>query len=366
MPTLKLTNEALIISVREVEKAGGNVSRAARALGIGRCTLIHRMKQAVERELVDVKAIGKAKDFEFPAELPDGEQPIEQLLEARRDTWRRKQRRAKAAELIPIKITLPGPIGIAHFGDLHLDDDGTNFALLEQHTKLIVETEGMFAGCVGDLQNSWIGRLAYLYADQSTTAREAWALIEWWIGWIAPKLIYLIEGNHDSWAHGVNRVSPLSWILARGQQDSLHMHGARFELRLPAGKSITLNARHDFQGSSQWNPAHGVSKAAQLGMHDDILCAGHRHISGYAPVKDPRTGLISHAIRIASYKQIDDYVQKNNFPDQNIFECPITIIDPDEPDPRYRVSVFFNPVLGAKVLTVLRREWEEKYGKKVG
>ncbi len=48
------------------------------------------------------------------------------------------------------------------------------------------------------------------------------------------------------------------------------------------------------------------------------------------------TGLISHAIRCASYKTYDRYAEQLGLADQSIFMCPVTIIDPkyDDNDPR--------------------------------
>ena len=68
-----------------------------------------------------------------------------------------------------------------------------------------------------------------------------------------------------------------------------------------------------------WNTAHGLSKAIQMGWRDHVLTAGHTHVSGYQVLKDPATGLVSHALRIASYKEIDRYAEQKGLPDQNIF-----------------------------------------------
>ena len=56
-----------------------------------------------------------------------------------------------------------------------------------------------------------------------------------------------------------------------------------------------------------------------MGWRDHVLTAGHTHVSGYQVLKDPSTGLISHAIRIASYKEMDRYAEEKGLPDQNIF-----------------------------------------------
>lgn len=338
----------------------GSVVRAALQSGIARSTLQHRYNTALARGF-SAEAPGK-KDFETP-DLPDEVPPVEEIIERRRKIFTRRADAASARKLIPIRITLDGPIGIAVFGDIHIDSPGSNFPLLEEHTRIVKTTEGIFAGCVGDLQDSWVGRLARLWSDQGVTAREAWKLVEWWVQELADKLIWITEGNHDCWAYGVNGISPLEWI-ARQQGTIAEANGVRMALHLPCGEALTINCRHDFRGSSQYNPAHGLTKAAMFGWKDDILLAGHRHSSGYNPIKDPMTGKVCHPIRVASYKYVDTYARQQGFPDENISECPLIIIDPDEPDPRHRITVDFSLSRGARVLAMLRREWAARRKKK--
>jgi len=81
-----------------------------------------------------------------------------------------------------------------------------------------------------------------------------------------------------------------------------------------------------------WNTAHGPAKAVQMGWRDHILTCGHKHISGYQVLKDPATGLVSHAIRVGSYKIHDRYAAEQGLPNQNIFPAAVTIIDPAHDD----------------------------------
>jgi hypothetical protein len=285
------------------------------------------------------------KPFEVPP-LPDEVPPIDELLERRKRQFARKAAAKEARKLIPVRVNVTGPFGIAHFGDPHVDDDGTDIGLLQRHISVINRTEAMFAGNVGDMQNNWVGRLAHLHSQQSINAVEAWELVKWMIhgcDWL-----YLVGGNHDAWS---GTGDPLDWIA--GQQGALlEPAGVRLGLNLPDGRTVRVNARHDFKGHSQWNTAHGPSKAAQMGWRDHILCCGHLHTSGYAPLKDPATGLITRAFRVASYKTYDRYAEEKGLPDQNIFVCPVTIIDPKYPDDDARFIHFVeDPEEGADYLT---------------
>jgi hypothetical protein len=192
--------------------------------------------------------------------------------------------------------------------------------------------------------------LARLYGEQSVSAQESWVLVEWLI--TSTNWLYLIGGNHDLWSGASD---PVKW-MARQANSLYEHHGARLGLKCPNGREIRVNARHDFKGHSQWNTAHGPSKAAQMGWRDHILACGHTHVSGYQVVKDPATGLISHALRVASYKTHDRYADEKGLPNQNIFVAPVTIIDPRyaDTDPRC-ITVIFDPEEGADFLTFKRK-----------
>ncbi len=285
-----------------------------------------------------------------PFEVHDPGDPIDvqELLAERKLKFARKRDYEENRKLIPVDIKLDGPIGILHFGDPHVDDDGTDVEALERHTDLVRETEGLFAANVGDTTNNWVGRLARLYGEQSTSAAEAWALAEWFMG--RCQWLYVIAGNHDLWSGAGD---PIQWMARK--VDSLRQPSeARLNLRFPNGREVRVNARHDFAGTSQWNPAHGPMKAAQMGTHDHIMVCGHKHKSGYGVIKDPANGVISHAIQVASFKVYDRYAMERGFRDQHISPACLTVIDPDAADEVGLVQVFWDAELGAEFLRWLR------------
>lgn len=288
-------------------------------------------------------------DYEFTA-LPDDDVPIEELIAQRKRKFQHKREHEESSKLIPMKIKISGAIGILHFGDPHVDDDGTDIDALERHTDLVRKTEGLFAANVGDTTNAWAGRLARLYADQATSAAQAWRIAEWFIGrcdWL-----YMIGGNHDLW---MGAGDPLKWITR--QQDALYKASeARIALRFPNGLEVRVNARHDHSGSSIWNPAHGPMKAALMGTRDHLYVAGHKHESAYSVLKDAISGITMHAMKVASYKIYDRYAKERGFRDNCLSPCALTTINPalpsDHPD---LIKAFWDPEEGADYLTYLRR-----------
>lgn len=294
-----------------------------------------------------------SKPFEIVTSLPSALPSIDDLKARRKAEFERVHAAKEARRLIDVDIKIDGPIGISHFGDPHVDDPGTNLGLLERHVDLVNRTEGMFGANVGDQGNHWIGRLARLYGEQSTSAAESIMLVEWLIRSVS--WLYLVGGNHDQW---LGAADPVKWFMRQQPNGVYEQNGVRLNLRFNNGRAVRVNARHDFAGHSQWNTAHGPAKAAMMGWRDHILTAGHRHISGYNIVKDPSSGVLSHAIRIASYKTHDRFAEEKGFPDANFTENVLTIIDPEAPDERRLVTVFMDAEEGAAYLTWKRSNWK--------
>lgn len=329
-------NEVLQQTVNFLAEHEGNKTRAADAMGVKRNTFVSRVTRAA--------ALGiQAFPAEFEAVSPPGEiASLPELLERRKAEWERKNAAETARKLIPVRVKIDGPIGIAHFGDPHVDDPGTDIVSLEKHVETVRETEGLFGANVGDLQNAWIGRLAHLYGQQSTSKQEAWVLTEWLVTSI--NWLYLIGGNHDVWAgSGQGRGDPVEW-MTRHQTGVYEAHGARLNLKFPNGKEVRVNARHDFSGHSMWNTAHGPAKAAQMGWRDHLLTCGHLHTSGYQVLKCPASGLISHALRVPGYKVHDQYAKKKGLPNQNVAPAVVTVIDPQYADDDPRLVTVLNDV----------------------
>lgn len=333
----KYTAEEVLAAYQET----GSYRAAGRLLGCDHSVVRKRIKR-----------MGREYEVE---ELPSGDEPIEQLIDRRIEQYARKHEAERARNLIEVKVRSDEPIGILHFGDPHVDDDGTDIRALRDHARIVRETPGMWAANIGDTTNNWVGRLARLYGDQSTSAQEAWRLAEWFLESVQDWL-YVIGGNHDAWSGAGD---PLKWILNQNHGPFLP-GGVRLNLCFPGGRAVRINARHDFKGHSQWNTAHGVSKAAQMGWRDHILICGHKHVSGYQQNvhPDPETGidmgLVSHCIRIASYKRSDRYAKELGLPDQSLGPCCVTVINPRANSELNLVRVFWDPQHAADYLTWLR------------
>jgi len=161
------TDEQLWTAVHLVRRFRGNVSNASRNSTLPLSTLTHQVRDAKKRFGYDVLTRpleNDPSDFTLPV-LPDDTPSAEELLASRRTAYARKRTAVEARQLVPITVHLDGPVGIMHGGDPHLDDDGTDVALIERHVALVQATPGLLGANVGDYSNNWVGRLAHLYGQ---------------------------------------------------------------------------------------------------------------------------------------------------------------------------------------------------------
>ena len=328
----------------------GSIGRAARALDMPLATLRSRVLRAREQGLT---AAARPKEFEVE-ELPDELPTAEELIQRRLKQFARKKDAKEARTLVNVKVSVQGPIGLAFVGDPHVDDNGMDIGLLQSHIEVLNHNPALLPLGIGDYSNNWVGRLARLYGQQSLSAAEAWVLVEWLVRslhWLA-----LVAGNHDIWSGSGD---PIKWMAAAARVN-YEANGIRLGLTLPSNRVIRVNARHDFNGRSQWNTAHGIAKAAQMGWRDHILTAGHIHTSGIQIVRDPMSGLISHAIRIGSYKTYDQYADEKGLPNQTFTVCPVVVVRPQFADDDNRLlTTFLEPETASEFLTWLRKRKSE-------
>ena len=352
MVTQNLTEKDVLDTIEAV-RIHGSQNKAATALGLSRAAVQNRLMIAKRMQVVQQQVVPE-QSFEV-GELPDELPTAEELIERRKRQFSRKQEAAIARKLIPVTVKLDGPIGLAIVGDPHVDDNGTDIELLEQHFALFRKHEALLPLGIGDYSNNWVGRLARLYGQQSLSAAEAWVLVEWLVRSV--DWLVLVGGNHDAWSGDGD---PIKW-MAKSARVNYESNGARLGLNLPSGRTIRLNARHDFRGKSMWNVTHGIGKAAQFGWRDHLLTAGHTHESGWDYKIDPMTGLISHCFKVGSYKRYDRYADEKGLPDQNVSACKVLVVRPqfEDHDPKL-LTPFLEPETAAEFLAFLRKRKSER------
>ena len=65
-----------------------------------------------------------------------------------------------------------------------------------------------------------------------------------------------------------------------------------------------------------------------------------------------------HAVQIASYKKIDDYVEELNLERKDLYNAPVALIDPNASSPINFIRFEFDPHEAAERLRWMRSRWE--------
>lgn len=275
--------------------------------------------------------------------------PIDELLSILSKDSQRRIEYHDAKQWATIQVNVSGPYGLWFWGDPHLDDDGCAHHILQDHVRLIKENPCMLSVGMGDYQNNWIGRLSRLYANQETSARTAWRLVEWWIKEVRPVL--MLKGNHDLWSGSGD---PLNWMIKQSETMSEDWQ-AQVQFESPNGQMVRLWAAHDFPGNSMWNPLHAQQrKAVTSGARAHIYVSGHRHTWGAAVHEDPESNHVYCLLRARGYKVLDKHAEQLGFGSQRYGNSVVVIVNPDAENPSQLVTPFADPVSANNYLMWLR------------
>jgi len=322
----------------------GSISGAARLLGLQRHAVQKRLDAAKAAGLIDAKRSGPN---------PPRWKPADEIIARRKEEFKRVRHAAPGHGLNVIDLPDDDPFMLIAFGDLHLDNPGTDLELFEHWASWLDRNERRRGALLGDVLDNWVKPLAYLYAQSETPAPEGWSLFEHYLEQIGPHLDLSVGGNHDAWNGGdelVARLMAERGILHRGTS-------LRAVYRTPAGRELTVHLRHSWPGRSQWNEVHGLKKAARMGVRDTILLGGHTHVSGESIEKDPITKRLTWCVQVASFKAVDDYADDLGLLDRACSPAAALVIDPGraDTDPEL-VKVFHDPAAADRYLKALRSQ----------
>jgi len=324
----------------------GAVSVAAERLGMPSATLYNRLrgiKEQLGREPDWSLAKGHARPFTAP-ELPPSHEPVDDMIERRKAAFLRKRAAANAKRWMRFDVHGSEPFGLMFVGDPHADDDGCDLPTLDRHLSLMSADRGLYGVGMGDWTNNWVGRLQRLYAEQGTTASDAWRFAEWMLK--RPGWLLLLRGNHDMWSGSGD---PLRWMASGAP---LVDWSAQFVVA--AGDAQwKIEAAHDFPGSSMWNKLHAPMRRAKLGGQEaDLYIAAHRHTFALAEEQDEHTGRVSWLARARGYKALDSYAHVSGYGQQQ--DRGQSIVAVCVPADR-RMRCFSDADEGAEYLAWLRR-----------
>lgn len=350
-------SEAQMRRVHAAVRRFGKLGPAADKLGIGysTCNKIYRRAldelglEEVRTDPRTVRALAgvQAEPRGFtPPDLPAAHEPLDEMLARREAAFLRRKAAATAKRWMKFTVEGDEPFALAFIGDPHADDDGCDLPTLRAHLDVIERTERMWGIGMGDWTNNWTGKLSRLYAEQGTTASDAWRFAEWMLS--RPIWMLLLRGNHDMWSGAGD---PLRWIAQQGVAPLVDW-SAQFVVACN-GVEWKIEAAHDFPGSSMWNKLHAPMRRAKLvGQESDLYIAAHRHVFGLAEEQDEYTGRVSWLARARGYKAFDSYAHVSGYGQQQ--DRGQSIVAVCTPSTR-RMRCFSDVAEGAEYLTYLRR-----------
>lgn len=324
----------------------GNKARAARDHGVCRQTL-QDFLLAQERK---AGTAPQSPGFELPT-FPDDDIPPEEIVESMKRRFSKRQEHHQAKKWFPIKITMDGPVGIAWLGDPHVDDDGCNWPLLDNHLSIIANTEGMFGANIGDSANNWAGRLIKLYADQETSKATAHKLVKYMLFHHGVKWLLWLMGNHDLWADGSRILKEIG-----GHVVPMEDWQAQFKLVFPNNREARIWAAHQFQGHSMWNTLHGPQRSAHTKAEAHLYVCGHTHNWALHQEESASREFTYWLARARGYKFIDSYAEEHGHFSQQEGAAVVSVFDPSAPNEVSFVQCFADLPQGAAYLSWLRKK----------
>lgn len=344
-----LSDESCQEAIDAVEEHGTKAG-AARALGIPERTFNNRHRRGVERGL---RAQYAPPLMELP-NLASGELPIEDVIETLAHRHAHKKKALDSHIWAEIKCNEKKPFGIAFMGDPHVDSGGCNWTLLRRDTELVKNTDGLYAGAMGDGTDNWVGRLTALYMHNPNTRTDAIRLYEWYIETLRKKWLFILRGNHDMWTAS-RKDDPITWFK-RGEAPVMDW-SYRFQIKMKAGDPLRIHAAHSFKGNSYLNSTHGMQRRNRESEGEaDLYVQGHHHEWAMRQEENGMNGRTHWYVKTRGYKDIDTFATVHGFGSQEYGATVTAIIDPNEGNPVRRIHCFADLEEAVSYLNYLRAQ----------
>lgn len=341
---LPLTDQELTKTVRLYRE--GTITSTAKSLGLDRKSVRERLEKAQARGLIEpIEFRPNAAKF---ANLND-------IIVKQKTQFQRLVKSGNWTTPHKIKLEDDGAFVLIALGDPHINSKWFDRDAWDYWTGLIDIDNRVRSVCVGDWTDNWKHTLQHLWAGTDTQPTEDWVVLEAELKRLADHLDAAIGGNHDgSWSRERDMCAAIMQ-----QHSILYRDNGLFLCYDTPGKAkdrpqVNVAIRHEFKGHSQWNAAHGVAKAAQMGIHADILMAGHKHVNGETIKVAPLTGQIMHCHQLGAFKVYDDYADEAGFSPEHISPATAFVIQPQlSSNNPNRITRFYDPHMAIKFMETL-------------
>jgi len=224
------------------------------------------------------------------------------------DLWARAYRIQERHERIERKraeqhVYIPGQkaFGWAWLSDLHFGGS-TDYRQIRHDAEVIRNTPRLWCAFNGDALNNWIvQKLAHLQRGHSLSLDDEWHLFGSFLRMVKGKLKVVALGNHELWSLVLGGVDPVKDAIS-DYRVLFDEHEVTYRLHLDDA-SWLIKQRHQWRGSSVFNPTHGIEVGWQRGSCEfDIGVGGHTHI-GTTCRPFFRHGVKKYAVLIGTYSR---------------------------------------------------------------
>lgn len=316
MPLKVWTDETLAEVVLRLQ-AGASHAEVAEEYGINANTLACRVKRYRNRVGIDPDETPPAPDPMIDGETADYREadPAEVWAELERKSLARARRKR---EQPPRRLAFEhGPVSLVFLGDLHIGGSGVDYALAREHAEIIADTPGMYAVVMGDMLDNFVHAWCVSIRKQTTTSiPQEWAAVRYWLGLIAPKLVAVVDGNHDQWTTSLAGIDYFREVVAAARPGALYAQDDMHVSLSVGAATWPMRLRHKWMGSSIYNPTHAQERAQKWDQDFLIGVGAHTHTGAFARSFNAG-GREGWAIQVGTYKVEDDYPRRMGFPINN-------------------------------------------------
>lgn len=224
--------------------------------------------------------------------------------------------------------------GIAFLGDIHYGAPLTDYAALEAHIKLILDTPGLYVILGGDCIDNhikWVS--AMLAAKMTIKSQHRWLFHTVSQFHRAKKLLAIVNGNHEAWTKTMAGLDPLEMYVKDFTDIGRVVPYSPYELELNlvCNKVTYLVAlRHKYRFNSSQNASHSNKRFWEYGPGPwDVGALFDKHEFTVEPFSRHRK--IRWAVRPGAYQIASDFSMAHGYPDAHPVS-PAVLFNPDKRD----------------------------------
>jgi hypothetical protein len=220
-----------------------------------------------------------------------------------------------------------GPVALVETADWHMGGQGVDYPRLDEELRLMTETPGMWVVGAGDLLDQFIlSSLRWTRDNNRLAIRDEWVLLRRMLKIIAPKLLVVVSGNHDNWLEMLTGISYFERELRDLKPDVLYDTDDVVVTVQVGDWKLPTRIRHQWTGSSIYNPTHGIERAAKWDQNFVIGMGAHTHRSGVTRTMNVG-GVTGMAMMAGAYKRDDPYARRKGFALPNASTSVAVVID---------------------------------------